>query len=202
MRQRLEDAGRQVEFIVIVDITIIGVFIVVRMIIIARSRPACLLPPKRSLLPSGFPTKFNSFQSSVYHRPQRRHHPSRSFNTLIINLVIVKCQHPVLRSCCTIMITIAIMLILIITKHSSTKSQCCRPSWSKDLECRPTHLSSALRWSKMLPGGSEMKISQIWRPRKWKVKASYKGGTEAIPTVVVSAPSRNSSFLKHTSPGT
>ena len=50
---------------------------------------------------------------------------------------------------------IAIMVILIKTKHSSTKSQCCRPSWSKDLECRPTHLSSALRWSKMLPGGSE-----------------------------------------------
>ena len=42
---------------------------------------------------------------------------------------------------------------------------------------------------------------QIWRPRKWKVKASYKGGTEAIPTVVVSGPSRNSSFLKHTSSG-
>ena len=105
MRQRSEDAGRQVEFIVIVDITIIGVFIVVRMIIIVRSRPACLLPPKRSLLPSGFPTKFNSFQSSVYHHPQSKHHPSRYFNTLIINLVIVKCQHPVLRSCCTITIT-------------------------------------------------------------------------------------------------
>ena len=63
MRQHLEDAGRQVEFIVIVDITIIGVFIVVRMIVIVRSRPACLLPPKRSLLPSGFPTKFNSLSN-------------------------------------------------------------------------------------------------------------------------------------------
>ena len=58
-----------------------------------------------------------------------------------------------------------------------------------------------MMWNTPPRDNDNLTCLQIWRPRKWKVKASYKGGTEAIPTVVVSGPSRNSSFLKHTSSG-